>query len=112
MWDDFDYQESEAVNVDEIDDMLKVDIMQYVNLKSQIKALEIEAEKLKKDLLNIIEVEEIKNIDGGEFKLSYSGLTERRFFDSKKLFKNHPEFDSEEYYKITPIKPSLILKFN
>ena len=34
MWDDFDYQDSEVVNVDDMDNSLKVDIMQYVNLKS------------------------------------------------------------------------------
>ena len=83
----------------------------YVELLSgallEIKRLEAQAEKFKKQLLEFMQSNNIQTLKSDEYSITYVPKGVKMTLDKKKLFTAHPKIKEQDYLKISPRKAYL-----
>ena len=107
---DFIYEKKEELTEDDLLFYEKEAVLTLYNKLSEIKRMEMEAEKLKSDLLQMMKTYGVKSIKSDKYTISYVPESETRTFDKSKFFKDHPEFSEADYLKISKKKDYLTIK--
>jgi len=107
---DFIYEKKEELTEDDLLFYEQQAVLTLYNKLSEIKRMEMEAEKLKSDLLQMMKNYGVKSIKSDKYTISYVPESETRTFDKAKFFKDHPEFSESDYLKISKKKDYLTIK--
>jgi len=107
---DFIYEKKEELTEDDLLFYEQQAVLTLYNKLSEIKRMEMEAEKLKSDLLQMMKTYGVKSIKSDKYTISYVPESEARTFDKAKFFKDHPEFSESDYLKISKKKDYLTIK--
>ena len=107
---DFIYEKKEELTEDDLLFYEQQAVLTLYNKLSEIKRMEMEAEKLKLDLLQMMKTYGVKSIKSDKYTISYVPESETRTFDKAKFFKDHPEFSESDYLKISKKKDYLTIK--
>ena len=114
-----DYMLFCAYNFEEFENPLKVEEDKVAKLESiyrekksleeQIKALEVEEEQVKAEVIAEMKANAVKTYESDTIRVTFKSASTRSTFDSKKFAEAEPEL-YKNYLKISETKESLIIK--
>lgn len=107
---DCDQQIHEKDELQVMEEALPDQITQITELVIQMKKMEETVAKFKEDLLKAMEQHGIKSFKSENVSFTYVAPTTRTTFDKKKLKKDHPDIDLEQYNKVSDVKASVRIK--
>lgn len=98
---------------DELEVMNKdneVMIQEVTDLMIQVKKAEERISEIKELLLKSMEDNGVKKFENEKVSFTYVAPTTRKILDKKKLEKDHPELDLNQYQKESKVKASVRIK--
>lgn len=109
-WEHIDLTISEDWHESDLLPFEKMEIDTFTNYLQQIKTLEAEAETMKQKIFDFMQKNNIKSISSDFYNVSLVPESFLLTFDKKKLFKDYPEINEQDYVKTSPRKAYLTVK--
>jgi predicted phage-related endonuclease len=97
---------NELITNNELELSTKNELAEILRIEKQIKERK---EEIKNQILNEMEIKNIKKIETDNYTIIYKEQTEQERFDSIRFKKEHKDI-YDEYIKFTTVKSSLLIK--
>jgi len=104
----FDYQPREEIYADNLPAPVSKEIRELANSINEIKRLEAGIENFKRNILELMQAENIKSIRNDIFTLTVVAGSQTTKFDNKTFASEHPDL-AEKYTKTVERKPYLLI---
>lgn len=100
----------ETCTVEDASNTVRKAFERLCEIKQQRNMLDEEEEQIRAMIMSYLEDMSYTQITDGVYSAIYTKESESRTFDKSKLFKLHPEFDKDEFYKVSKRKATIMLR--